>query len=155
MLAIAVVIAGDRAGADVHALADPGIAEVAEMIRLGALTQLGFFHLDEIADLGRATDHRPRSQVGERPYRRVVFETSLPNHATVLDHHSMTEDAVGNPGMGTDLAILADCRASFERDMRGEDGVLPDFHVCVDGPGRRIPQGHTVLHRASAQLPPH
>src|SRR5207244_11130785 len=103
MLVSAVVIAGDRAGADVHALADPGIAEVAEMIRLGALPQLGFFHLDEIADLGRATDHRPRPQVGERPYRRVVFETSLPNHATVLDHHSMTEDACGNPGLGADL----------------------------------------------------
>src|SRR5476651_2668868 len=51
MLGDAVVIAGDGAGADIGARTDPGVADVAQMIGLGAGLDLGGFHLDEIADV--------------------------------------------------------------------------------------------------------
>src|SRR3546814_13799455 len=45
----AVVVAGDGAGADVGGRADRGIAEIGEVVRLGALAALGGLDLDEVA----------------------------------------------------------------------------------------------------------
>ena len=53
VLVAAVVVGGDRAGADVRAGADLGVADVGEVRHLGALADLGVLHLDERADLAR------------------------------------------------------------------------------------------------------
>ena len=52
----AVVVAGDGAGADVDALADDGVAEVAEVVGLGAFADGGFLGFDEVADVGSFAD---------------------------------------------------------------------------------------------------
>src|SRR6266545_3941799 len=51
LLFLAVVIARDRAGADVHLLADGGVAEIRQMAGLGARTENRFLQLDEITDV--------------------------------------------------------------------------------------------------------
>ena len=65
-LAYAVVVGEDHAGADVGALADHGVAEVAQVRRLGARPDAGVLGLDEGADLAAGTQCRTGPQVGER-----------------------------------------------------------------------------------------
>src|SRR3954447_4414414 len=47
----AVIIAGDRAGADVRLRADLAVAEIAQVVGLGAPPDPGRLHLDEVADM--------------------------------------------------------------------------------------------------------
>src|SRR5262249_21842269 len=65
MLGHAVVIAGDGPGPDVGALPDPGISQVAEMVRLCAGLDHGRLDLDEVPDLRLGADLGPGSQPGE------------------------------------------------------------------------------------------
>src|SRR5262245_25778886 len=64
----AVVVAEDGAGADVGTLADPAVADVGEMIGLGARLQARVLHLDEVADVDLRANVRPRPQPRERPH---------------------------------------------------------------------------------------
>src|SRR5271165_2040337 len=52
VLAVAVVVAGDRPRADVRARADAGVADVGQVVDLGPLLDGGVLDLDEVADLG-------------------------------------------------------------------------------------------------------
>ena len=56
VLVHAVVIARDRAGADVRALADRGVAQIRQMVGLRAASQRRFLELDEIADVRAVAD---------------------------------------------------------------------------------------------------
>ena len=58
MLAVAVVVHGDRAGADVAARPDVGIAQIGQMVGLGAAPHARGLELDEVADM-RARRPRP------------------------------------------------------------------------------------------------
>src|SRR5690606_16300805 len=51
MLGRAVVVARDRPGPDVHASAHLGIADIGEMVRLGAGPETARLDLDEVADV--------------------------------------------------------------------------------------------------------
>src|SRR5690606_36529449 len=63
----AVVVAHDRAGADVGLGADPRVAEVGQVIGLGARLERRVLDLDEIADLGPGADLAVRAKARERP----------------------------------------------------------------------------------------
>ena len=76
VLVAAVVIAGDGAGADIGAGADEGVADIAQMIGLGAGLDRRFLDLDEIADARALAEPRARPQPRERPDR-----TPLPTWA--------------------------------------------------------------------------
>ena len=56
MLRDAVVVGEDRAGADVGALADLGVADVGQVRDLGAVADLGVLGLDERADLAAGAE---------------------------------------------------------------------------------------------------
>src|SRR5215831_1537090 len=66
VLVEAVVIAGDRAGADIRAGADLAVAEIGEMVGLGAPAQPGRLHFDEIADMHLGFEHRAGAEPRER-----------------------------------------------------------------------------------------
>ena len=74
VLARAVVVGGDRAGADVDALADLGVAEVAHVVLLRAGAEARVLELGEVADLGAAPDDAARPEVAERPDGRLVLD---------------------------------------------------------------------------------
>src|SRR5688572_19055144 len=65
VLVRAVVVAGDRAGADVDVGADDCITEIREMHRLGAGAENRFLEFHEVADLRPWTDHRAVAKVCE------------------------------------------------------------------------------------------
>ena len=74
VLVRAVVVGGDRAGPDVDALADLGVAEVAHVVLLGAGAQAGVLELGEVADLRAAADDGARPEMAERPDPRLVLD---------------------------------------------------------------------------------
>src|SRR5690242_3673517 len=57
VLAIAVVVGGDRAGPEVRTLADVGVADVAQMRHLAAGAHVGVLDLHERARLGARAQH--------------------------------------------------------------------------------------------------
>src|SRR5258708_33971119 len=67
----AVVVAGDGAGADVDALAELGVADIGEMVRLRGGAEAAGLHLDEIADMHLVGEARPWAQppLGPTPAR--------------------------------------------------------------------------------------
>ena len=67
----AVVIAGDRAGADIGAGADVAVADIGEVVGLGAGAEPGGLDLDEIADMHVCLEHRAGAQPGKRPDDRA------------------------------------------------------------------------------------
>ncbi len=66
VLVEAVVVAGDGAGADVGAGADARVAEIGEVVGLGARADLGVLDLDEVADPRLLAELRARPQPRER-----------------------------------------------------------------------------------------
>ncbi len=66
MLGESVVIAGDGSGTDVGLATEIGVAEVRQMIRLGAGGERCILGLDEVADGDIVGQLRPRPQMRER-----------------------------------------------------------------------------------------
>ena len=64
VLAAAVVVGGDRAGADVRARADVGVADVGEVRDLGARADVGVLDLHERAGLGALVQRGARAGCG-------------------------------------------------------------------------------------------
>ena len=57
-----IIITGDRPRADIGGLADPRIADIAQMIDLCAFLDAGFLDFNEIADFRARPDFGPRTQ---------------------------------------------------------------------------------------------
>src|SRR5690606_40670860 len=68
-----VIVAGDGARADVHLRADGGVADIAQVIDLRRLPDLGVLRLDEIADptSGRQPRARPQPREGADLHARA------------------------------------------------------------------------------------
>ena len=66
MLVLAVVVAGDRAGGDVRAVADVGIAKVAEVVHLHAFAKHGVLHLHVVSEITVVSDTGVSADVSRR-----------------------------------------------------------------------------------------
>ena len=67
VLVEAVVVAEDGAGADVGALAHAAVADIGEVVGLGARLEPGVLDLDEVADVRACADVGARPEARERP----------------------------------------------------------------------------------------
>src|SRR5712691_8500798 len=74
MLALAVVVGGDRAGADVRLRPDVGVSEVAHVVLLHARAEPGVLQLRVIANLSTAPHRGAGPEVGERPDPHAVLD---------------------------------------------------------------------------------
>src|SRR4051794_17252890 len=74
LLEEAVVVAGDRPGADVGALAHLRVADIAEMVGLCTSPEPRSLHLDEIADVDLGAELGARAQARERPDDRALAD---------------------------------------------------------------------------------
>src|SRR6185437_14627814 len=74
VLGEAVVIAGDRSRADIRARADMRVAEISEMIGLGAIVDAGRLYLDEVANVYVGAEVRAGPQPGERTDARILAD---------------------------------------------------------------------------------
>ncbi len=134
MLVVAVVVAGDRPGADVRLGADIRVAEIRQVVRLGARAEFRCLHLDEVADMHLLAKIGAGAQPGVWPHDAVradnaAFQvTERPDLRTGRDLYARTEYDVG-----------------FDRHVRRELGVGAQEN------GRRIGHGDAAVHRGCAQ----
>src|SRR5664279_1320140 len=92
VLAIAIIIAGDRACSYVGARANVSIADIGQVIDLGAFIDIRSLQLYEVPDLGLRANPRPRPEACERTdngppldMRACDMRESVDGNA-VLDH---------------------------------------------------------------------
>src|SRR3990172_4305932 len=128
VLGPAVVVAGDRAGADVDVLAHGRVAEVREVVRLGAAPDPRLLRLHEVADLRLLPDVAPGPQVTEGPERRIVLHHRLADDAVRLERDAVAEAARADLAAGGDHALAADRRGALEDDVRVERRGGADLH---------------------------
>src|SRR5690606_2420419 len=71
-----VIVAGDGPCPDIGARADLGVAEIAQMARLGALTDPRLLHFNEVPEMHVGPEFRATTNAGEGT-----------NAAALADHH--------------------------------------------------------------------
>ena len=133
VLVHAIIVAGDRAGADVGLLADHGVAEIAQVAGLGARADLRLLDLDEIAEVHVAPELGAATDAGERPDRRARAD------GHVLD-----------VAEGADLDIVGDLHARPEHHVREDRHVAADLGVVGEIDAGRVLQRHAGLHEVVA-----
>src|SRR5947209_4212973 len=134
VLRIAVVIAGDRAGADIGGSADRSVADIGEMVHLGAAADLGGLDLHKIADTRSLLQVGTRAQPCKRPDR-----DALPHPRTF----EMRE--------GVDDCAILDDDTRADDDMRLDDDIAADFGVGGEEHRLRRDQRGAIAHRLLAQ----
>src|ERR1035437_2290366 len=119
----AVVVARDRAGADVHTCADRGVAEIRQVHRLRSGPEHGLLQLDEIADARLLADVRFVSEMRERPDARAVRDRGVGDDAVVEHRHAIADPRVDDADAAVNLAVRPDGRPSLERHPGVDDLV--------------------------------
>src|SRR5687767_5408388 len=71
-----IIVAGDRASADIAIAAYRHITEISKMISLGAIAEPGFFSFHEIADMNVAAQVRAGTQMGKRANDCAVSDST-------------------------------------------------------------------------------
>src|SRR5205807_10658597 len=96
VLVFAVVVASDRAGANVSAFTDRGVTEISQMHRFRAATESRFLDLYEIPDDGSLFHPRIHPQVRERADRAIIGDLRSQDEAMILHRHSVAKFRINN-----------------------------------------------------------
>src|ERR1019366_1122074 len=147
VLVHAIVVAGDGAGADVGALADLGIAQVGEVIGLGAASQLDFLGLHKIADVRLGADLAAwaESRVGAED--GCLPDDGLFGEGAVVDADLIADAGVADDRVAADEAVAADGGFAQQLHEGLDDGVLADGDARVDEHGFGLVDGDAVVHQ--------
>ena len=104
MLQVSIIVAGNGASPDIGAFANSGIADIAEMVRLGPCRECRILDLDKIADPRLFADIRTRAQprIGadhRAPSNDTAFHmTESLNRHIALDHNLGAKDDILTDG---------------------------------------------------------
>jgi len=124
VLESAVVVAGDGAGADVHVAPDFAVANVGEVIRLGADIEPRFLDLHEVADVD------VRSEFGLRPDTGKGADASAGtitcNYDGAFKHKTIIEDDVF---IGSDTQLVAPVRVGRGSTIAAGTTVTEDVEA--------------------------
>src|SRR5208282_1963572 len=133
-----VIIAGYRAGADVGARPYIGVADIGEVIGLGAGAEPGRLDLDEIADMHLFFEHRTRAQPGEG-----------------TDPGARSDRGAFEIGKRADPSPLPDRDTGAEGNVRLDDDIAAEPGVGAEKHGLRRHQSGARFHYPAAQPPLH
>jgi hypothetical protein len=154
VLVDAVVVAGDDSGADVDVGSDDGVAEVVQVICLGALAERGFLGFDEVAYVGAFADAAFGAKMGVGTEDGVVGDLGGVENASVAYGDVVAELRILDDGVGADAGVTANGGFAEELDEGLDDGVGPDVDFGVDDAGLgsedRDASGHQTLCRREA-----
>src|SRR5690606_36693198 len=120
VLVRAVVVASDRAGADVDLRADRGVAYVGQMVHLAAGRDLAVLHLDEVADLHALGESGAGPQPRERPDLTARARADEWQHGVRVDDRSGAVRAVGDHGVRPDPQAVGELDPALD-DRAGVD----------------------------------
>ena len=153
VLADAVVVRGDRAGADVRLGPHVGVAQVAHVVLADVLPEPAVLDLGVVADLRATADLRARPQVRERADRDLVLhhgslDDAGPDDAVRADHR------IDHLGPGADPRPLPHPRLPAEGHVGLQDHVRGELHGVVQVRGGRVHHRHPGSHPAVVELDP-
>ena len=152
MLIGAVIIAGNGAGADVYALADYSIANVAQMVGLAANCDGTVLHFDEIADVDLVIKARPRANAGIGPNTAVLADFSSVDEAEGSDFGPGRNPCVFQNGVSahshtiTELDVALEYTADVYRYVPAAGKLTANINAS------RVWQGDPLLQQFSRIL---
>ncbi len=134
---------------------DDGIAEVVQVIGLGAFAHSGFLGFDEVADVGAFADAALGAEVRIGAQDRVVGDFGGVENAAVADEDVVTNDGILNDGVGADARVGANARVTKELDVWLDDCVGTDIDFGVDDAGIGEEDGDAICHEAAGSRAAH
>src|SRR6185437_7696453 len=134
MLGGAVIITGDGAGANIGAGTDVRVADISQVIGLGAGLDLSFLYLDEIADMHVGTEIGAGAQPGKRSDAGALADVSA---------FQMRERA--------DRRAVGDRHARPEHHVWLNSDVLAEFGIGRQKHGIRCGHRDTGIERGGTQ----
>src|SRR5262245_50827861 len=136
MLEVTVIVAGDGAGADIGPLPHKRIAEIGEVVGLGAGPQHDVLRLDEVAYPRLRAD----ATAGPEPRERT-------------DHRPGFDAGPRNVREGVDLNPIGHLYPGAEDNVGADDDVAAKASVEAEPDAGGIDQRGTLLHGPAAQSP--
>src|SRR5690349_897531 len=103
----AVVIASDRAGADVRLGTNLRVSDIAKVGNLCTFADDRFFHFHEISGTRAILQVRSRSQAGEWSDDGVIVQAAVDRNAVWFDQDVVTQDHIAEHTAGANGAALA------------------------------------------------
>src|SRR3972149_3726968 len=105
-------VAGNRPRADVHSLADGGVAEIGLVVHLAAVADGAVLHLGEVADLHAPADARSRPEVAVGTDAAPLAQRRL-HHRRRHDGRAVTDRGIHQAGVRADHAAAPDARRAL------------------------------------------
>ena len=140
VLVHAVIIAGNRACADIGVRADGRITDIRQMVRFAAAPDGAVFHFHEIADV-----HVVR-QFGIRAQARIRADVRMAAHGAVfqmrkrMDNRARADDCIFNHAVRADGDAVAQHHAAFQNAVRVNHHVFAVLQAAPDVEAWRIQQ---------------
>src|SRR5713226_7989351 len=152
VLVCPVVVAGDRAGADIDVFSDLAVADVGKVIRLGALTDAARLDLDEVAEVhvGRQARARPDAGIGA--------DAAVRADVGFLDVAERFDRCPGRDSHALQYAVGADRDAVTQPHLALEHAIDIDGHIAATGErsadvaARRVGERHPLLEKGLSRV---
>ena len=150
MLVHPVVVGGDGSGPHVDLLPELGVADVAEVVHLGASPQLAFLHLHKVADAAAIADIGGRPQVSKGTDGNVIADVGLSHHG-VHHTHVGPNRRVLDQAAGADPGVVADHATAAEVGLRFDHHIAAETAAFAEGAAFGINEGDPFIHPVVAQ----
>ena len=154
MLADAVIVAGDRAGAHIDLTSNFSVSQVAQVGSCGPFSNPRLLDLHEASDAGFRPDKSVISQMSKRAYPGVFSNAAVAYHRALVNHDFLVENGVFQVAEAVDHAAGADFGLSFQKNTGINDRIWREFDRFVDVNGGRIQNGYSFKHPSSSNLSP-
>ena len=142
----AVVIAGDRPGADVGARAHLSVSDVGEVVRLGACAEARILDLNVVAHTGALAERCPRAQTRKGADGTPSRDVGGFEHRVGVDLRIVIDHRVGDDHpLGEPAACAGACGAG-EPNPRLKHRVAPDRDPGVDPGVVWVLEGDPLTH---------
>ena len=155
----AVVIGGDAACADVGSRTHRGVAEVGEVVCLGAIGERRVLHLDEVADVHVGPQFGTRPQPCERPDHRARPDAHTERIAVDvgegLDHGAGCDRGVSHHAVRADLHPIAQMHRALEHAVHIDLDVGAAVQLATQVEPRRVQKANAGVHERVGALTLH
>ncbi|MNQ79185.1 hypothetical protein D3C85_941190 [compost metagenome] len=152
MLVHAVVVAGDRARAHVHAGADVGVADIGQVVRLAVFAQHALLDLDKIAHVAAVAKLRAGAQAGIRTHARIAAHLGLLQVAEGFDMRARSDADVAQHAMRPDAHAIGQGHLAFEHAAHVDEHIAAAAERTAHVKARGIGQRHAGFELAAGLL---
>src|SRR5712691_7527513 len=141
-----VVVAGDRAGADVDVFSDLAVADIGKVIGFGALTDAARLDFDEVAEVHVGGEARARPDAGVGTDAAVRADVGLLDVAEWLDRRAGRDFHALQNAVGPDGDAVTQPHLAFEHAIDIDGHIAAAGKHAANVAARRVGERHPLLH---------